>query len=80
MLSYMHINACLFDSPTSVAQSDARLTGDQEVASSILLGRQQSFFSTLNQEGQLSGHYIQKQTNESFYSQKQFCTVRTQWK
>ena len=28
----MHINACLFDRPASVAQSDARLTGDQEVA------------------------------------------------
>ena len=35
----MHINACLFDRPASVAESDARLTGDQEVAGSILTGR-----------------------------------------
>ena len=64
MLSYMHINACLFDRPTSVAQSDARLTGDHEVAGSILPGRQQSFFSTLSQEGPLSSRYIQKQTRK----------------
>ena len=31
MLSYMHINACLFDRPALVAQSDARLTGDQDI-------------------------------------------------
>ena len=61
MLSNMHINACLFD---SVAQSEPRLTGDQEVAGSILPSRQQSFFSTLSEERQLSGRYIQKQTSK----------------
>ena len=38
MLSNMHINSCLFDRPASVAQSDARLTGDQEITGSILPG------------------------------------------
>ena len=66
----MHINACLFDRPASIAQSNERLTCDQEVAGSILPDRQQSFFPTLSQEEQLSGRHIQKhtskQTNHSF--------------
>ena len=50
----MHSTACLFSRSVSVGQSDARLTGDQEVAGLILPGRQQSLFSALIQEGQLS--------------------------
>ena len=64
MLSYMHINVCLFDRPASVALSDARLTGDQEVAGSILPSRQQSFFSVLSKDGQLSCRCINKQTSK----------------
>ena len=60
MLSYLHINVRLFDRPASIAQSHARLNGDQEVAGSILPGWQQSFFSTLSQEGQLSDHHIHR--------------------